>query len=127
MRPICGASLFGAMTETTEIAIEPRRVAEWLADDPSLQVVDVREPHEREAGHIADTRHIELNKLSAEAATLQRDRPVVFYCRVGARSTMAAQALRAAGFEAYSMQGGLMRWAGEGRPLSPQDGYVADH
>jgi rhodanese-related sulfurtransferase len=119
--------LFGAMTETTEIAIEPRRVAEWLADDPSLQVVDVREPYEREAGHIADTRHIELNKLSAEAATLQRDRPVVFYCRVGARSTMAAQALRAAGFEAYSMQGGLMRWAGEGRPLSPQDGYVADH
>jgi rhodanese-related sulfurtransferase len=127
MRPIRGASLFGAMTETTEIAIEPRRVAEWLADDPSLQVVDVREPYEREAGHIADTRHIELNKLSAEAATLQRDRPVVFYCRVGARSTMAAQALRAAGFEAYSMQGGLMRWAGEGRPLSPQDGYVADH
>jgi rhodanese-related sulfurtransferase len=127
MRPIRGASLFGAMTETTEIAIEPRRVAEWLADDPSLQVVDVREPYEREAGHIADTRHIELNKLSTEAATLQRDRPVVFYCRVGARSTMAAQALRAAGFEAYSMQGGLMRWAGEGRPLSPQDGYVADH
>lgn len=127
MRPIRGASLFGPMTETTEIAIEPRRVAEWLADDPSLQVVDVRESYEREAGHIADTRHIELNKLSAEAATLQRDRPVVFYCRVGARSTMAAQALRAAGFEAYSMQGGLMRWAGEGRPLSPQDGYVADH
>ena len=40
---------------------------------------------------------------------------------------MAAQALRAAGFEAYSMQGGLVRWADEGRPLSPEDGYVADH
>jgi rhodanese-related sulfurtransferase len=121
------ASLFDAMTDSAEIAIEPQRVADWLAEDPTLQLVDVREPHEREAGHIADTRHIELTKLSGEAASLQGDRPVVFYCRVGARSTMAAQALRAAGFEAYSMQGGLLRWAGEGRPLSPQDGYVADH
>jgi rhodanese-related sulfurtransferase len=127
MRRNGAASLFDAMAENTEIAIEPQRVADWLADDPTLQLVDVREPYEREAGHIADTGHIELTKLSVEAATLQHDRPVVFYCRVGARSAMAAQALRAAGFEAYSMQGGLLRWAGEGRPLSPQDGYVADH
>jgi rhodanese-related sulfurtransferase len=115
------------MTDTADIAIEPQRLADWLADDPELQVLDVREPYERDAGHIANTRHIELTKLSAEAASLQRDRPVVIYCRVGARSTMAAQALRAAGFEAYSMQGGLVRWAEEGHPLSPQDGYVAEH
>jgi hydroxyacylglutathione hydrolase/adenylyltransferase/sulfurtransferase len=127
MRRNRAASLFDAMTDAAEIAIEPQRVADWLADDPALQLVDVREPYEREAGHIAGTRHIEMNRLSAEAASLQQDRPVVFYCRVGARSTMAAQALRAAGFQAYSMQGGLLRWADERRPLSPQDGYVADH
>ena len=40
---------------------------------------------------------------------------------------MAAQAFRASGFEAYSMSGGLVRWVAEGRPLSPEDGYVADH
>jgi rhodanese-related sulfurtransferase len=119
--------LFVAMTMTSELAIDPQRLAEWRAEDPSLQVVDVREPYEREAGHIADTRHIALTELSAQAASLQHDRPVVFYCRVGSRSTMAAQALRAAGLEAYSMEGGLVRWAEEGRPLSPQDGYVADH
>jgi rhodanese-related sulfurtransferase len=115
------------MAEPSEMAIDPERVAAWIADDPALQVIDVREPYEREAGHIAGTRHIALNDLSAQAASLQQDRPVVFYCRVGARSTMAAQALRAAGFQAYSMQGGLLRWAQEDRPLSPQDGYVADH
>ncbi len=92
-----------------------------------MQVIDVREPHEREAGHIAGTRHIELVRLSAEAGTVEREHPVVFYCRVGARSQMAAQAFRAAGFEAYSMSGGLLRWAQEGRPLSPEDGYVAEH
>ncbi len=115
------------MTKTSELAIDPQRLTDWLAEDPSLQVIDVRETYEREAGHIAGTRHIALNELSSAAASLQQDRPVVFYCRVGSRSTMAAQALRAAGLEAYSMEGGLRRWVEEGRPLSPQDGYVADH
>jgi rhodanese-related sulfurtransferase len=110
-----------------EIGIAPERLAEWLAEDPSLQVIDVREPYEREAGHIAGTAHIELTKLSERAASLDRSRPVVFYCRVGSRSTMAAQALRAAGYEAYSMDGGLVRWAQEERPLQPPDGYVAKH
>ena len=115
------------MSDTDEIAIEPERVAAWLAEDPTLQLVDVREPYEREAGHIAGSRHVELTKLSAEAASLDGERPVVFYCRVGARSLMAAQALRAAGMEAYTMSGGLLRWAGEERPLTPQGGHVADH
>ena len=114
-------------SQTAGISIEPARVAAWLADDPELQLVDVREPHERDAGHIAGSRHIELAKLPSEAATLDASRPIVFYCRVGARSTMAAQALRASGAEAYSMDGGLVRWAGEDRPLSPDGGYVAEH
>ena len=110
-----------------DIELEPERLAGWLLEDPDLQVIDVREPHEREAGHIAGTRHIELVGLTAQAATVETARPVVFYCRVGARSQMAAQAFRAAGYEAYSMTGGLARWAREGRPLSPEGGRVADH
>jgi rhodanese-related sulfurtransferase len=114
-------------TETAEIAIAPARVAEWLRDDPALQLIDVREPYERDAGYIDGSRHIELTKLPSAAATLDAGRPVVFYCRVGARSTMAAQALRASGVEAYSMDGGLVRWAAEQRPLAPDGGHVAEH
>jgi rhodanese-related sulfurtransferase len=113
--------------EASEIEVDPGQVAEWLAEEPSLQLIDVRETHEREAGHIDGTRHIELLALSAAADSLERGRPVIFYCRVGARSQMAAQAFRASGFEAYSMRGGLARWAQEGRPLSPDGGHVADH
>jgi rhodanese-related sulfurtransferase len=109
------------------IDVDPERVARWLAEDPPPQVIDVREPYEREAGHIEGTRHIELTALTAEASTIDRDRPVIFYCRVGSRSSMAAQALRVAGFEAYSMTGGLARWASEGLPLMPRDGRVAEH
>ena len=110
-----------------ELEIDPGRLAEWMAGEAPPQVIDVREPYEREAGHIEGTLHIELLKLSAAAETLEREHPVVFYCRVGARSEMAAQAFRAAGFKAHSMSGGLRRWAQEGRPLSPQGGHVADH
>jgi rhodanese-related sulfurtransferase len=109
------------------VELDPERVASWLEDDPELQVIDVREPYEREAGHIPGTRHIELVSLSAAAPTIERDRPVVFYCRVGGRSEMAAQAFRASGYEAYTMSGGLKRWAQEGRALVPDGGEVADH
>ena len=113
---------------TVEIDVEPAQVAQWLAGDPTVQVIDVREGYEREAGHIAGTRHVELVTLTAQADTIARERPVVFYCRVGSRSSMAAQAFRASGFQqAYSMLGGLQRWAQEGRPLSPSDGRVAEH
>jgi rhodanese-related sulfurtransferase len=117
----------GGVDETATLEIEPELVQEWLEAQPELQLIDVRESYERDAGHIAGSRHIELVKLSSQAATLERDRPVVFYCRVGSRSEMAAQALRTAGFEAYSMRGGLLRWAREQRALTPDDGYVAEH
>jgi rhodanese-related sulfurtransferase len=112
----------------SELAIDPAHVAAWLTEDPNLQLIDVREDYERAAGHIAGSLHIELTQLPSQAElVIDRERPVVFYCRVGARSQMAAQALRAAGYQAHSMSGGLLRWAHEGRPLSPEDGHVADH
>jgi rhodanese-related sulfurtransferase len=113
--------------QASPIEVDPGRVADWMAEDPGPQVIDVREGYEREAGHIAGTRHIALVELTAQAGTVERERPVVFYCRVGARSEMAAQAFRTAGYEAYSMSGGLRRWAKENRPLSPEGGSVADH
>src|SRR5580693_5932232 len=123
-----GGRLIGMSSQDNgaEIAVDPERVSDWMAQDEALQLIDVREPYEREAGYIDGSRHIELVRLSAEAATsIDRERPVGFYCRVGGRSEMAAQALRASGFQAYTMTGGLVRWASEGRPLSPDGGRVA--
>jgi rhodanese-related sulfurtransferase len=91
------------------------------------QVVDVREDEEWDAGRIGGARHLPLGQVAAQAPTIDRDTPVVFYCRVGARSAMAADAFRKGGYEAYSLAGGLEAWAGEGRPLEPDDGTVAAH
>jgi rhodanese-related sulfurtransferase len=116
-----------AQDSAASIEVEPERVASWMVESPPAQVIDVREPAEREAGHIAGSRHIELVNLSAQAQSIDRDRRVIAYCRVGSRSAMAAKALRGAGFDAYSMAGGLVRWDREGRPLSPEGGRVASH
>lgn len=116
-----------AIDRSSELAVEPSVVERWIADDHALQLVDVREPYEREAGHIAGSAHIELVQLAAHEQEIDRGRPVVFYCRVGARSLMAAQAFRAAGFDAYTMDGGLLRWTQEGRALAPEGGRVAEH
>ena len=108
------------------VDIAPERVAE-LHGGGGVQLVDVREPYEWEAGRIAGARHVELERVASQAPTIERERPVVFYCRLGARSGMAANAFRRAGYDAYSMDGGITAWAERGLPLEPEDAQVADH
>ena len=104
--------------------IDPGQVAE-LVRDGKIQLIDVREQYEWDAGRIPGARHLELGQLAAQADTIHRETPVVFYCRVGDRSAMAAQALEAAGREAHTMQGGIEAWVERGLPLEPEGGKVA--
>ncbi len=90
-----------------------------------IELIDVREPAEHAAGAIAGDRLIVLAQLPAEAETIARDRPVVFYCRSGHRSGMATEAFRNAGYDAHNMTGGLIDWHAAGLPLTPPDGHVA--
>jgi rhodanese-related sulfurtransferase len=108
----------------TESEITSRRAAE-LIESGSAELIDVRRDYEWEAGRIEGARHIEMNELSGEAESIPRDRPVVFYCRSGNRSALAAAAFRQAGWDAYNLEGGITAWAEDGRPLEPEDGEVA--
>jgi rhodanese-related sulfurtransferase len=104
--------------------LTPREVADLLTRE-DVQLIDVREPYEHEAGHIAGDRLIALGELAAQAASIDRRRPVVVYCRSGARSAMAAEALRGGGWDARNMTGGLLEWHAAGLPLQPAGGSVA--
>jgi rhodanese-related sulfurtransferase len=106
--------------------VEPERVAE-LQRQGTIQLIDIREDYEWEAGRIAGARHLAMGELTAQADTIRRETPVVFYCRVGGRSAMAANAFRRAGYDAYTMSGGMVEWEALGLPLEPEDGHVADH
>jgi rhodanese-related sulfurtransferase len=112
------------MSETDDIS--PARAAE-LVRESGAQLIDVRTPEEVEAGRIEGAQHIELEQLPAQAAAIERERPVVFYCRSGSRSAMATGAFRAAGYEAYNLDGGLLAWVDRGLPIEPEDGSVARH
>jgi rhodanese-related sulfurtransferase len=103
----------------------PQQVAQLLAAG-GIQLIDVRTPYEHDAGRIGGDRLIELAKLAAEIETIDRARPVVFYCRSGARSAMASEAFTQAGFDAHNMVGGLLDWDAAGLPIDPDGGYVAD-
>ena len=105
--------------------MNPRQAADLLSDGGGAQLVDVREPYEHEAGRIAGSLHIELQRLPGEAATLDRDRPVLFYCRSGSRSALAADAFATAGFDARNLDGGLEAWVAAGLPIEPDGGRVA--
>lgn len=104
----------------------PQQVAELLAQG-GVQVIDVRTPSEHEAGHIPGTRLIELQELPVHAASIDRDTPVILYCRSGGRSAMATEALLQAGFDAHNMTGGMLAWDAAGLQLEPADGHVAGH
>lgn len=103
--------------------ISPRQAAELIRSGG--QLVDVRQADEHAAGRIEGSLLIELDRLAEEAASLDRERPVVFYCRSGQRSALATQAFRAAGYRAHNLGGGLLAWRERGLPLEPPDGTVA--
>ena len=103
-------------------AVTPADVAELI--EAGGTVIDVRRDEEFAGGHLEGARHIEMNELTAHAEEIPRDRPVLFYCRSGNRSAMAADAFQQAGYDAHNLAGGIEAWAAAGRPLEPADGEV---
>jgi rhodanese-related sulfurtransferase len=112
--------------EKSERDLEPEEVERKL-ESGEIQLVDVREPYEWEAGRIAGALHIELEHLAARSGEIDKERPVVFQCRVGRRSAMATAAFGASGYDAYNLAGGIEAWVDSGLPLEPEGGHVAAH
>lgn len=103
-----------------------REEAKKMIED-GAQLVDVRAEHEWDAGRIPGAAHLPLAELAERAGKIDRERPVVLYCRGGNRSTMATAALAEAGYDAAKLSEGVVGWAGAGLPLEPEgEGYVAE-
>ncbi len=96
------------------------------AVEEGAQLIDVRAEHEWEAGRIAGAVHVPLAELAERTGEIDKERPVVLYCRGGNRSTMAAAALAEAGYDAAKLSEGIVGWAEEALPLEPEGGYVAE-
>jgi rhodanese-related sulfurtransferase len=112
----------GTQEGTREVG---RDEARSMVED-GAQLVDVRVAHEWGAGHIPGAIHLPLEELAERSGELDRERPVVLYCRGGTRSTMATDALADAGFDAAKLSEGIVGWDEEGLGLAPEGGYVAE-
>jgi rhodanese-related sulfurtransferase len=105
--------------------VQPSTLAERQDE---VEIVDVREPEEWQAGRIEGSRYLRMNTIPERLAELPRSRTIVAVCRSGHRSGHVTEFLRAHGFDADNLEGGLQQWAAEGRPLTAPDGgpgYVA--
>jgi rhodanese-related sulfurtransferase len=93
-------------------------------------VLDVREPEEWDAGHLADSVHVPMHAVPAwvDGRDGEDGRPVVVVCRSGHRSAHVTRWLLEQGVAATNLDGGLLAWAVEHRPLVTDSGarpYVA--
>jgi sulfur-carrier protein adenylyltransferase/sulfurtransferase len=96
---------------TTELVIEPEELSARLLSSEPLILLDVRNGWEHETVHLEGSTLIPLQTLHARVHELDRNREIVVYCHLGARSLMAAQFLQQAGFRARSLEGGIDLWA----------------
>lgn len=85
-------------------------------------LLDVREPHEWQAGHAPKARHVPLGQLARRAGELPRGRSVITVCRSGARSARAAALLAREGREVFNLSGGMHAWARAGLPVVARGG-----
>ncbi len=88
-------------------------VASWLAEEPDLQIVDVRNPTEVSvSGSVPASRNLPLPQLLDLVDSLDHERATVVYCAGGYRSSVAASVLRSKGFERVAdMIGGFDAWS----------------
>jgi adenylyltransferase/sulfurtransferase len=84
----------------------------FLAEHPHARLLDVREPHERILGDVADSVRLPASELEARMHELDSAQTYVVACRVGAKSRYAVARLRDAGFaRLYHLEGGLLSYA----------------
>ena len=96
--------------EGAEITAEQLR-DEWQRN-PTLVVIDVRDPHEYAIAHIDGAQLIPLSELPDRLGELDGHREIVTHCHHGSRSLKALEILKAAGFsKVRSLRGGIDAWA----------------
>lgn len=85
-----------------------------LKEGKQINLIDVREPDEWEAGHIKEARSIPLSELEDRIEEFQQgDKEIVLVCRSGGRSGKACDFLQAKGFKVVNVTGGMLAWPGE--------------
>ena len=92
--------------------------AKVMMSNGDVAVIDVREPHEYNAGHVPNAKLIPVATVFAHKDELPRDKDVIFICQVGQRSALACEMAAAAGLtRLFNLEGGTEAWVKAGNPV----------
>jgi rhodanese-related sulfurtransferase len=91
-------------------SIDATAVQAKLNEKPKPIVLDVREPSEYAAGHIAGSTLIPSHQLASRMSELPKDREIICVCASGSRSGSAARRLTSEGYPVLNLSGGMSRW-----------------
>ena len=93
--------------------ITPTELSQRLASGEDIVLIDVREPHEWNAGHIEGATHIPMRDVPNRLNEIPKEKEVVMICRSGGRSGHVQQHLLGAGgyTRVLNLTGGMQRWA----------------
>ncbi len=100
-----------------------------MVDDPSVVIVDIRDPRERARGYIPGSFHAPRGMVEfwvdPESPYFKdifgEDRKFVFHCASGWRSALTVAQLQDMGFEASHLREGFSTWAEQGGPVTVPD------
>ncbi len=113
----------GNISSETNIAVTDVSVAQAvdLINNKKALIIDVRTPEEFAESHLPEANNFPVDTLSQNIETikkLQRDKPLLVYCRSGKRSARAAEKLKNLGVNSlYNLKGGIKAWSDANNPL----------
>lgn len=108
--------------------ISTRDLAAWLAAPKGVKpvILDARTEAEFATSHLLEAHHVNPEaELSTDDLPDDRKRAIVVYCSTGERSAAYGRRLQRAGYSSVMLlEGAIVRWANEGRPLTNDRGLV---
>lgn len=109
------------MSDTQAKTVSPREAAQWLSSGEAV-LIDVREPREFTAEHIAGATSMPLASVPGQFGRMDipAGRKVIFQCLRGGRSAQACRVAIAAAapHPVYNLTGGIAAWKAAGLPVT---------
>src|SRR5436190_9583446 len=108
-------------SKVTEGEIDPVEVKAKIDRHEPFVLIDVREPHEYQIGHIPYAKLIPLGDLPTRVNELDSADEILAHCKSGMRSAKAVDFLKQAGFKKVkNMKGGILAWSDKVDPRVPK-------
>jgi len=109
------AIMFNCKAQNDDIVtkVTPEELVVLLKANKEIKLIDVRTPEEYGAGHISRAENINFfsKNFSKSLAELDKEEPLIIYCKSGRRSGKSIVTFKELGFtKIYELEGGVLNW-----------------